>query len=220
MTPEILTTISQLRARHLTDMQVVQTLQQQGYHPLEITQALEAADRKQQFNTPDPTGNWTMEQPQNPMKFQPQSVINPQMAPPPQFPGMMPMGGMGTMPPPGPYPPQAEESVNSDEIEELIEAVIEEKWNELRKNIDKIVTWKEQTESKLVQMQQQMKDLRDQFDKVHNAVLGKIGEYDRNIKDVGAQLQAMEKVFSDVLPTFTQNVNTLNRITQRMGGRE
>ena len=58
--------------------------------------------------------------------------------------------------------------------------------------------------------------MKTQFDKLNNAVLGKIQDYDKNITDVGVQLQAMEKVFGKVLPTFVDNVNELNRITDKM----
>lgn len=97
--------------------------------------------------------------------------------------------------------------------EELIEAIIDEKWNELVKDINKIIEWKNSTETRVSAMEQQMKDLQSSFDKLHQAVVGKIGEYDKHILDVGAEIQAMEKVFAKVLPVFTQNVSELTRVT-------
>lgn len=99
--------------------------------------------------------------------------------------------------------------------EELIETIIEEKWNELIKDINKIINWKNKTEEKVLKMEQQMKDLKDQFDELHRAVIGKIGEYDKNILNVGAEVKAMEKVFSNVLPVFVNNVKELNEITKK-----
>ena len=99
--------------------------------------------------------------------------------------------------------------------EELIETIIEEKWNELIKDINKIINWKNKTEEKVLKMEQQMKDLKDQFDELHRAVIGKIGDYDKNILNVGAEVKAMEKVFSNVLPVFVNNVKELNEITKK-----
>ena len=72
---------------------------------------------------------------------------------------------------------------------------------------------KTKTESTIAALQQQFADLKDNFDRLHQAVVGKIGEYDKHILDVASEIKAMEKVFSKVLPTFTENVNELSRIT-------
>jgi len=61
-----------------------------------------------------------------------------------------------------------------------------------------------------------MNDMKEQFDKLHNAILGKIGDYDKHMMDVGAELQAMEKVFTKILPNFVDNVNELSRITENV----
>ncbi|MBN2459314.1 hypothetical protein JXB28_03430 [Candidatus Woesearchaeota archaeon] len=106
--------------------------------------------------------------------------------------------------------------MGNEEVEELIESVIEEKWDELGKDINKIVEWKNEVENKLARIEQRFESLQDSFDKLHQAVIGKIGEYDKNILEVGAEVKAMEKVFSKVLPLFTENVSELARITQAL----
>ncbi len=99
--------------------------------------------------------------------------------------------------------------------EELIETIIEEKWADLIKDINKIITWKNRTEQKVTQIEQQVRDMKDQFDELHKAIIGKIGEYDKNILNVGAEVRAMEKVFSNVLPVFVNNVKQLNDISNK-----
>ncbi|HIH24741.1 TPA: hypothetical protein HA251_06940 [Candidatus Woesearchaeota archaeon] len=83
-------------------------------------------------------------------------------------------------------------------------------------DINKVISWKESTEARITKLEQQMNDLKDQFDKLHQAVIGKVGEYDQHILEVGAEVKAMEKVFSKVLPVFTDNVAELSRITDTM----
>ena len=119
------------------------------------------------------------------------------------------------MPPPGNAPsvPMVDNSVQSTSHEELIEAIIDEKWNELVKDLNKIIDWKEQTEIKISKFEQKFSDLKESFENLHNAVIGKIGEYDKHILDVGSEIKSMENVFSKVLPVFVENVAELTRLT-------
>lgn len=121
------------------------------------------------------------------------------------------------MPPPPPQQPQQQSAPSQQPFqttnEELIEAIIDEKWNDLVKDINKIIEWKNSAEARLSAMSQQITDIKEEFDKLHQAVVGKVGEYDQHILDVGAELKAMEKVFAKVLPVFTENVSELSRIT-------
>lgn len=139
------------------------------------------------------------------------------------------MPGASFMGEPGPAPPGYDTSdstqnygggegmgATNEEVEELVESIIDEKWDELAKDVNKIVEWKNDVESRIAKMDQRFESLKDEFDKLHQAIIGKIGDYDKNILEVGAELKAMEKVFSKVLPLFTENVNELSRITQDM----
>lgn len=102
-------------------------------------------------------------------------------------------------------------------VEEYVETIIDEKWTELEADIQKIVDWKNRSEQHLVELSQKVDDLKDRFDKLQGSVLGKIGEYDRTMQEVGADLKAMENVFSKVLPTFTENVKQLSEISEKIG---
>ncbi|MDD9953748.1 MAG: hypothetical protein OXR66_05420 [Candidatus Woesearchaeota archaeon] len=114
--------------------------------------------------------------------------------------------------PPQQLPPQAFGADN----EELIEAIIDEKWNDLMSDINKVIAWKDTTESRITRLEQELTDTKEQFDKLHKAIIGKVGEYDEHILSVGAEVKAMEKVFSKVLPVFTENVAELQRITDKV----
>ncbi|MBR9700500.1 hypothetical protein GOV11_01400 [Candidatus Woesearchaeota archaeon] len=113
----------------------------------------------------------------------------------------------------GPTQPQYE---GATDTEELIEAIIDEKWNDLMGDINKVIAWKDSTEERITKFEQRLDDIKQQFDQLHQAVIGKIGEYDKNILDVGAEVKAMEKVFAKVLPVFTDNVAELSRIANVM----
>lgn len=184
--------ILEMRGKGMSNNSISQELNRQGYSSHDIFEAFNMADNNQPFATNTPPPN---------------------MQPPPL---RQPMPNSMAAPQPGFTTQPHTDDESLQEIEELIETVIEEKWNELKKSIEQIANWKEKADQKIGAIQQQTDDLRREFDKVHQAILGKIGEYDKNILEVGSELKAMEKVFSKVLPAFTDNVNELGRIANKL----
>jgi len=135
----------------------------------------------------------------------------PEAYPPESYPqGQYPQGAPMAQQPPM-APPSSEPS--KENVEEIAEAIVEEKWKEKEKEINKILEWKEEMTTKLTQLQQQMDDLKASFDSLHKGMLGKITEYDENLTNVGTEIKAMEKVFSKVLPSLTDSVNKLQRMS-------
>jgi len=180
-----------MQAKGYDNNQIVQALQRNGYSSTQIFDALNQSD----MASGAPGGQT-----------------------PPSFAGA-PIGQDSN---PGMGPQYAQDYGNAgggasnEEIEELVESIIEEKWNDLVKDINKIVEWKNDIEIKVTKLEQSFDNLKDEFDKVHQAIIGKIGEYDKNILEVGAEVRAMEKVFSKVLPVFTENVHELSKVTDAM----
>ncbi len=193
--------IEDMQRKGLTNNQIIQTLQRDGYSSTQIFDALNQANMQPTHQM----GAIPMEQSQPPWPNPTTTDVgvpnNPNVMPPPPQAAAPPrpdLGGAGN--------------------EELIEAIIDEKWSELVKSVNKIVEWKEAMDAQIQKMDQRMEDLKGQFDKVHEGILGKVAEYDKNILEVGAEVKAMEKVFSKVLPVFTENVAELSRITDRVKG--
>jgi hypothetical protein len=124
-----------------------------------------------------------------------------------------PVAGNPTIPPGQQQQAMGEQGTN---IEEYVETIIDEKWTELEKDIQKIIDWKNRSEQRITELNARVDDLKDRFDKVQASIMGKVSEYDRTMQDVGADLKAMERVFSKVLPQFTDNVKQLSDITEKM----
>ncbi len=186
-TQEIINQMNTLKSQGLTNTQAIDTLQKKGYSYTDILGAM---------NEIQTGGN-------NMMPNMPNQNI----------PTMPEINAIPNMP--NQNTPNIDPGTMAASNEELIETIIEEKWNELIKDINKIISWKNRTEQKVLQLEQQFKDLKNQFDELHRAVIGKVGEYDKNILNVGAEVKAMEKVFSNVLPVFVNNVKELNDISKK-----
>ena len=90
----------------------------------------------------------------------------------------------------------------------------DEKWNEFASDIRKVIEWKDKTEDRVAKLEQQLIDLRLSIDSLTKSIMGKISSYDQNIVDVGTEVKAMEKVFQKVLPSLTESVNKLDRMTK------
>tara|TARA_Y100000310_G_C20668027_1_gene808690 strand:+ start:957 stop:1514 length:558 start_codon:yes stop_codon:yes gene_type:complete len=104
---------------------------------------------------------------------------------------------------------------DDQQIQEIVETIINEKWKELSKDIKAITDTKEKIETKNVQLQQQVDDMKAEIQSLKNAILGKISDYDKNILNVGTEIKAMEKVFQKVLPSLTESVNKLERMSKK-----
>jgi hypothetical protein len=180
-----------MQQQGLSNSQIVEYLQRQGYPPEQVFEAMNQASVK---GTVENMGQEMFDNGSNSMGNAPN--MGP-MSPPLQSP--MEMGSYGG---------------SSENVERVAEAIIEEKWNELTKHINKIIDWKDKTESRVTRMEQQFNDLRTSFESLHQALLGKVNEYDQNIVNLGVEIKAMEKVFQKILPTLTDNVTELSRITK------
>lgn len=180
-------TVISLRQQGYSNDQIIQQLQSQGYNSAQIFDAMSQADMMAAGAYPGSA---------QPMPELQQPIV------PQEYQQRAPMPG--------------EEQPVDERIEEIAEAIIDEKWNELVKNINKVMEWKEKTEARIVQIEQVVADIKQQFESLHQGVLGKIGQYDQNITNIGVEIKAMEKVFQKLLPAFTENVNELSRITRNV----
>ncbi|MFH1770991.1 MAG: hypothetical protein ABH828_05565 [archaeon] len=202
-----------MRNQGMDNNRIIQTLQRDGYSSSQIFEAMNQADRPE-ANVPSAEST----EDSNPMPSEEQQSAQkqeleqeePAFNPQPNY-------SQTAFRQPQERPtniPQYQEK--SPETEELIESIIDEKWKDFAKDINKVVDWKNRTEQKINLMEQEFSDLKTSFDKLHQAILGKIGEYDKNILNVGAEVKAMEKVFSKVLPVFTEKVNDLSKVADAM----
>ncbi|MBI2147759.1 hypothetical protein HYU19_04780 [Candidatus Woesearchaeota archaeon] len=200
--------VIELRNQGLSNNQIIQNLQRYGFQLDQINNAINQADLKEGITT---TPYQMMDD--TPSAFGVgggASAGSPPRAAPPQGmqQGMMP-GGQDMA---GSDIPLDEE----ERIHEIAESIIDEKWASLIENVNKILDWKDATESRISKMEQSIEDLKHSFDKLHEGVLGRIGDYDKSMVDLGTEIKALEKVFQKILPSFMENVSELSRITQRV----
>ncbi|MBI2658491.1 hypothetical protein HYX05_00095 [Candidatus Woesearchaeota archaeon] len=184
-----------MKQQGYTNNQIVQTLQSQGYNTSQIFDAINQAGLRGGFEAgPEP------ENPEIGMEEYGQSYEQPYQQQVQSF--------------QAPREIQPPTSIDEERIQEVAEAIIDEKWEELAKDIRKVIEWKEKSDDRLAKLEQQVIDMRLSIDSLTKSIMVKISSYDQNIVDVGTEVKAMEKVFQKVLPTLTESVNKLDRMTK------
>ena len=191
--------VIQFKEKGLSNNQIIQILQRDGYNATQINDALNQSKITQTIKPIKIEGETMVENPMNnfgqvPQGQQPQPMQNP----------MQPQMNM-----------QQPQETTDERIQEIAESIIEEKWEDVVQNMNKVIEWKEKVETELTSLEQQFKDLKDNFDKVHTGLIGKVGEYDTHIQDIGTNIKAMEEVFKKILPGFIENVNKLDDIVDK-----
>jgi len=125
------------------------------------------------------------------------------------------------MPPPGgvampPPPIRAPQQTRMDQVDELIERAIQEKWEKFGDRIKELDEFKASMETRTASVETQLERLDLKFDNLKNAVIAKIKDYDTSILNVGTEMKAMEQVFQKILPDLQQNVSELSRVTSKL----
>jgi len=183
-----------MKQQGYTNSQITQLLQSQGYTATQISDAINQGNLSGNFeNTRQETGmsdygqssyEQSYTQQPRPQNFQPPHEISSPM------------------------------TMDDERIQEVTEAIIEEKWQEFAGDMRRVIEWKDRSEDRIAKVEQQLIDLRLSIDSLTKSIMGKITSYDQNIMDVGTEIKAMEKVFQKVLPTLTENVNKLDRMAK------
>ena len=188
--------VMSLNQQGYSNNQIVQALQNQGYNNSQIYDAINQANL---------AGPQSVEQPEVGMQDYGQayqSYQQPQQSPQPAK-EYESAGAAGSS-----------DYLDDERIQEIAESIIDEKWEEFAGDIRKVIEWKGKSEDRLSKIEQQILDLRMSIDSLTKSIMSKISTYDQNIVDVGTEIKAMEKVFQKVLPTLTENVNKLDRMTK------
>ena len=178
--------VLQFRSQGLSNDQIVTYLQREGYKSNQIFDAFTQADLKKQLSS----GNLDQQQ----------SVENP-----------MPLSTPGII-----HSNMRRSNIDSSQIQEIAEQIIDEKWDELVENINKIVEWKDHIETELKVVKSRQESLNDMILNVQKSMNARVENYDKTMTDVGTDVKALTMVFQKILPGFMENISELSKIADTM----
>ncbi len=224
-----------MKKKGLTNDKISQTLQEKGYEPQQIEDALTQASIKQEVNTYSPTtyktpaeAQQTAQASQSTPEQSSQLEVSPDTSSIPQDYEASALDE--NIPIPSPPEEEKEPSIQgytaSQQVqpqmpyqttsEELVEAIIDEKWQQLISNIGDIELWKSKVNDDLEAIKQEILRMNERFEMIQSSMVGKVSEYSKSLTSVNTELKALEQVMQKIIEPLTSNIKELGRITEEL----
>lgn len=99
----------------------------------------------------------------------------------------------------GNYPSYASQGVSSEMVVEIVDQAVSDKLSSLNKSISSLASLKDDFEMQVKEMDSRIKKLEENMEKLQHAIIGKIGEYGKDMKNVHTEMSAMQESFSKML---------------------
>ncbi len=220
--------VGELKQSGKSNTEIIQALQTEGYSFQQISEALNQTEAK---------ASVTGEQSAETSGMEP-SVIYDDKKPlaqetevmqPPTPASMSPL----SQKPSTPYPPQGAPTSwptqpavsmasaqgfgsTTEDVEELAESIIEEKWQRMTEEFGDLFAWKERTDNDLGAVKQELMRLERRFETLQGAVVGKVKEYGEDVGDVGVEIKALGKLLSNIINPLVDNVKALEDVVKEL----
>jgi len=189
MAENLVKKVGEMKQQGMSDQDIAVALAEEGASPADINDAIGKSQIKAAVNQ-EPAGE------QMPDQY---GGMPDQGAMPPE--GGMPMQGAG--PGPGAYPEYVQ-GMSSETVSEIAEQIISEKLADLTKSITQIDVFRENTEKRIVNMDERLKKVESVIDELRSAIIRKFGENAENIEAVKNEMGMMQDSFSKVVKPWTE----------------
>lgn len=214
-----------LRNQGKSNDEIVRELSRRGFNNIQISEAINQADIKSGVEGRVPPMP-AEELPETPEGMMPSALSEygeseiPIPVPSPS--GETPQAaapGMPRVQQPTPQmfaPSMAQPSMDVESMQEIVEAIIDERWQEVVASVGDITLWKSRVEDDIAAIKQEILRLEDRFTRLQASIIGKVDEYQKGISQVSTEMAALEKVFGKIMEPLTSNIKELQRLTQGM----
>ncbi len=206
-------TVIQMKQQGMNDSQIVQSLQEQGISPKEISDAINQANIKTTLNELPPEGDMQssiMDQAPAPTPQQEVPVPAPQQE---QTPEQYPQNYQEQYPQETQqynydysqgdyyqqYPQQENMGLGTDTIMELAEQVFEEKSKKIEKEIDNLKYFESTIKPKIEQIDERLRKIEMIIDKLQLEILNKIGSYNQDLQEIKRDMNMMQESFGKMV---------------------
>jgi len=103
-----------------------------------------------------------------------------------------------------------------EDIEEIAESIINEKMDELNISLGEMTIWKERVSTEIDAIKQEILRVRNSFENLQTAMVGRVEDYRKNINDMSIEIKALNKIMEKIIEPLSENVKELSRITERL----
>lgn len=203
----------------LSDMDIIKRLTDAGYSPVQITDALNQAKIKKEIIGVEglQPSILTKETSQIPTPSAYETPIpKPSIVPAPVITPTTPSTEYPAYPYQYPVAPEIAPKIETEAIEEIAEEIVNEKWSEIKGKISDVIEWKIYAEKRISSIDERIKRIESSMDRLQAALLSKVQEYQRDIKNLSAEMAGLEGAFGKILSPFVENMKELSRITEEL----
>lgn len=113
------------------------------------------------------------------------------------------------------FVPPTREPLGDITVEEIVEGVVEEKWQELQNRLSNF-------EKRDLQLESQVNDIRKRIGEIESSIkqreqtlLEKLDSVNESMTGVEGRIGSVEKIFKEFLPELTENVRELSQIVEK-----
>lgn len=114
--------------------------------------------------------------------------------------------------------PRRSPSPTKEEVEEISETIFSEKTEEFVKKLDELKSWQKNVISKLDLQEKEIGYLRGGLNGFRDDIDSKLADCQKGIKEITIEIKVMEKIFSEIMPTFVEKIKELAEITDKLRG--
>lgn len=112
------------------------------------------------------------------------------------------------------YQQQYQEYPPAETISEIVDQLLAEKLKRINESISILIDFKISIETKITDVNSRLKKVEDQLDSIRDSVIGKIGNYGRQIETVNREIEAMQDSFGKMVNPLTERARAI-RIRQK-----
>lgn len=182
--------LMQLKAQGIPENQIIEGLRQEGFSPKQINDALSQSQIKNAVSGEEEALQ-TQGMEQSIMNEQPEAPVYPQEQYIPQTQEYTQQGY---------YEDQGQSGITStDTIIEIAEQVFNEQIQKIQKQVKEISEFKAIAETKLESINDRLKRLENNFDKLQLEILGKVGSYGDSLHSIKKEMSMMQDSFGRVI---------------------
>ncbi|MCK4649751.1 hypothetical protein KAT36_00825 [Candidatus Pacearchaeota archaeon] len=221
--------VIEMQQQNKSDTEIMAQLQNEGISPSEINDSLNQAKIKNAVAPPE-----TQTTPEG---MQPSIIPMPQPSPQPQAPAQeippTPQPQAPEISPPQPLPPQEayyqetpqaypeqdyyapQGSFDAGTISEIAEQIATEKLENYKSKIGDIVSFKNQIQNKVDDIDDRLKRIENSIQQLQQAVLGKIGEFGESSAMIHKDLDNLHGTVAKLMNPLIDNINEMKKISKK-----
>jgi len=182
---------------------IIKDLESKGHSQQMIAEALSQSDMKSSVETPE----------NMPTDAQESALTS--GAPIPPAPENVSIDVPPAIPPQQNFQVQ-QPTVDRGLIQEFVEQIISEKWQDMMSDMGDFVLWKGRVDDDLSAIKQEVLRFQARVDGLHQALIGKMDSYQKSMSNLGIEMKALEQVFSKILEPLSENIKELKRVTSNL----